>query len=86
MNTKIVDNQIFTANGKLLLSGEYTILDGAYGIGLPARFGQELRVFNGLSVKKSLIVVYIGFVVNLISLTSCKLISKHRLFRLLNST
>ena len=36
--------QTFTARGKLLLSGEYLVLDGAVGLGLPARLGQSLRV------------------------------------------
>ena len=32
----------FYSNGKLLLSGEYAILDGAKGIALPTTFGQSL--------------------------------------------
>jgi mevalonate kinase len=36
--------QTFKANGKLLLSGEYFILDGAKGLALPAKFGQTLSV------------------------------------------
>jgi len=34
----------FYSNGKLLLSGEYLILDGATGLALPTLFGQELSV------------------------------------------
>lgn len=34
----------FHANGKLLLSGEYFVLDGAEAIGLPCRFGQTLSI------------------------------------------
>lgn len=34
----------FHANGKLLLSGEYFILDGAVGLALPTKFGQSLTV------------------------------------------
>jgi len=34
----------FYSNGKLLLSGEYLILDGATGLALPTLFGQELIV------------------------------------------
>lgn len=34
----------FRANGKLLLSSEYFILDGAVGLALPTRFGQTLTV------------------------------------------
>lgn len=36
--------QQFHARGKLLLSGEYLILDGAIGIGLPTKLGQSLSV------------------------------------------
>lgn len=34
----------FHANGKLLLTGEYFILDGAVGLALPTKFGQTLTV------------------------------------------
>lgn len=34
----------FHANGKLLLTGEYFILDGAIGLAMPTKFGQTLRV------------------------------------------
>lgn len=34
----------FFANGKLLLTGEYVVLDGAKAIGLPTKFGQHLNV------------------------------------------
>jgi mevalonate kinase len=34
----------YRANGKLLLSGEYAVLDGALSLALPTRFGQTLRV------------------------------------------
>ena len=34
----------FHANGKLLLSAEYFILDGAVGLALPTKFGQTLTV------------------------------------------
>ncbi len=36
--------QTYHANGKLLLSGEYFILDGAVGLALPTKFGQTLTV------------------------------------------
>ena len=36
--------QKFYSNGKLLLSAEYLILDGAIGLALPTLFGQEMRV------------------------------------------
>lgn len=34
----------FYSNGKLLLTGEYAILDGAKGLALPTKFGQSLTV------------------------------------------
>ncbi len=34
----------FYSNGKLLLTGEYAVLDGALSLALPARFGQTLNV------------------------------------------
>ncbi len=36
--------QEFYSNGKLLLSGEYVILDGAVGLAIPTSFGQSLQV------------------------------------------
>lgn len=39
-----MDSKKFRGNGKLLLTGEYTILDGAYGIALPTKLGQSLEV------------------------------------------
>ncbi|WP_420604011.1 GYDIA family GHMP kinase [Flagellimonas sp.] len=34
----------FYSNGKLLLSGEYAILDGAVGLAIPTKYGQTLQV------------------------------------------
>jgi len=36
--------QEFYSNGKLLLSGEYAILDGAVGLALPTKYGQSLKI------------------------------------------
>jgi mevalonate kinase len=36
--------QEFYSNGKLLVSGEYAILDGAVGLALPTTYGQSLRI------------------------------------------
>ena len=36
----------FYSNGKLLLTGEYAVLDGAKGLAIPTRFGQYLSVKN----------------------------------------
>jgi mevalonate kinase len=38
--------QEFYSNGKLLLSGEYAILDGAKGLAVPTKFGQSLLVHS----------------------------------------
>lgn len=35
------------ANGKLLLTGEYAVLDGAKAIGLPTKRGQSLQISEG---------------------------------------
>jgi len=37
----------FRGNGKLLLSGEYFILDGAVGLAVPVRMGQRMSVTQG---------------------------------------
>ena len=36
--------QTFYSNGKLLLTGEYVVLDGALALALPTKFGQNLNV------------------------------------------
>jgi mevalonate kinase len=36
--------QTFYSNGKLLLTGEYVVLDGAKAMALPTKFGQDLTV------------------------------------------
>ena len=38
------DSQYFHSNGKLLLSGEYFVLDGAVALAIPTKFGQSLFV------------------------------------------
>lgn len=37
----------FYSNGKLLITGEYVVLDGAKALALPTKFGQNLIVKNG---------------------------------------
>src|SRR4051812_20228397 len=37
----------FYSNGKLLITGEYLVLDGAKAFALPTKFGQNLIVENG---------------------------------------
>lgn len=39
-----INESIFTANGKLLISGEYFVLDGALALALPTQKGQRLIV------------------------------------------
>ena len=39
--------QTFYSNGKLLITGEYLVLDGAKAFALPTKFGQNLIVENG---------------------------------------
>lgn len=36
----------FHAHGKLLLTGEYVVLDGAKAIGLPTKPGQKMRIYD----------------------------------------
>ena len=39
--------RIFYSNGKLLITGEYLVLDGANAFALPTKFGQDLIVEDG---------------------------------------
>lgn len=41
--------QTFYSNGKLLLTGEYVVLDGALSLALPTKFGQNLLVETNYS-------------------------------------
>ena len=41
-----LSHSTFHANGKLLVSGEYFVLDGASALALPTRLGQQLTVFS----------------------------------------
>ncbi|WP_375605696.1 GYDIA family GHMP kinase [Flavobacterium davisii] len=41
--------QTFYSNGKLLITGEYVVLDGAQALALPTKFGQNLIVEEGPS-------------------------------------
>ncbi|MCB0444883.1 MAG: GHMP kinase, partial [Gelidibacter sp.] len=36
--------QNFYSNGKLLLTGEYVVLDGASALAIPTKLGQSLRI------------------------------------------
>lgn len=40
--------QSFRGNGKLLLTGEYFVLDGVAGLAVPTRFGQTLTLSDGM--------------------------------------
>ena len=46
--------QKFQANGKLLLSGEYFVLDGALALALPTKLGQSLQVTTNQKLPKVL--------------------------------
>jgi mevalonate kinase len=37
----------FYSNGKLLITGEYLVLDGAKSLALPTKYGQYLKVSSG---------------------------------------
>lgn len=37
----------FYSNGKLLLSGEYVVLDGATALAVPTKYGQDLQITQG---------------------------------------
>ena len=41
--------QTFYSNGKLLITGEYLVLDGAKAFALPTKFGQSLIVEQGIN-------------------------------------
>lgn len=41
----------FYSNGKLLITAEYLVLDGAKALALPTKFGQNLEIKNGLEQK-----------------------------------
>lgn len=43
--------QKFYSNGKLLLSGEYVVLDGAKALAIPTKFGQSLTIVPNTSGK-----------------------------------
>ena len=43
--------QAFYSNGKLLLTGEYAVLDGALSLALPTKLGQKMTVTEMASEK-----------------------------------
>ena len=45
-------NHSWFANGKLLITGEYLVLDGAKALAFPLKLGQRLSVYS--SLKKTL--------------------------------
>lgn len=42
----MVTKQTFYSNGKLLITGEYLVLNGAKALALPTKFGQSLQVLS----------------------------------------
>jgi mevalonate kinase len=43
-----VQQQVYYSNGKLLLSGEYLVLQGAKALAIPLKLGQDLRISTAL--------------------------------------
>ncbi len=43
----------FRSNGKLLLTGEYLVLDGALALALPTRFGQSMTVSSSKTTQSN---------------------------------
>lgn len=39
-----MDKKIYYSNGKLLLTGEYLVLDGALALAIPTKYGQSLEI------------------------------------------
>ena len=46
-----METQTFYSNGKLLITGEYVVLDGAKALALPTKFGQSLLVKDRKSTR-----------------------------------
>lgn len=44
LSSNTIAMKTYNAHGKVLLTGEYMILDGAVGIGLPTHHGQTLTI------------------------------------------
>src|SRR5687768_10262992 len=42
--TRQDEGQTFYGHGKLLITGEYFVLDGAQALAVPTKFGQSLRI------------------------------------------
>src|ERR1700722_12431464 len=42
--TELREGQTYYGHGKLLITGEYFVLDGAKALAVPTKFGQSLRV------------------------------------------
>lgn len=47
--TYIFNNKTFYSNGKLLITAEYLVLNGAKALALPTKYGQDLNVENGFN-------------------------------------
>jgi mevalonate kinase len=43
-----LEKQSFHANGKLLITGEYLVMQGALALAVPTRFGQKMQVSSGI--------------------------------------
>jgi hypothetical protein len=62
----------FYSNGKLLITGEYLVLDGAKSLALPTKFGQFLKVKSDLIRSKD-------FLFSTLHLCSPSIFSSHLL-------
>ena len=51
--TYMVNKNTFYSNGKLLITGEYLVLNGAKALALPTKFGQSLQVSSLVEQKIS---------------------------------
>lgn len=52
---KEIDTTTFYAHGKLLLTGEYCVLEGATALAVPTRLGQSLEVFRAENTEGGLL-------------------------------
>jgi mevalonate kinase len=68
--------QTFYSNGKLLITGEYVVLDGAKALAIPTKYGQSLSIINSISNSLHWIskdhtgAIWFETHINLVSLTS----------------
>lgn len=82
----------YQSNGKLLITGEYLILDGAQGLAFPTKFGQKMLVYklntyNGIMIWKSFnnkLELWFSCIINLTKMTILKSSNNYLSNQLLN--